>query len=436
MGGTTANAGGASSGGSGNATSGGTNSSRSNIGGSDTGGSSAGGNGAAGGNDAGGATTAGSSAVGAAGNSSTDVGISYRVNPPHPCYDQQTNQACFNGTDTTCSTLLNGKCTVANVCEDDASKVGQPVLFACPRDMLFSQEMVQAAKDDAATYGWSSAADPPFNYAVVGHDSDGDLDGGTPDTCCQCYQLVLGRPLDDAPQPPEIPLPKPLIVQTFNTAAGGGKNFDVFMAVGGYGAFNGCYDDPNFQNTKRMYGEFAYTGFPDPTALSGGANMFYYEGGLRYKNLSVCSSSDWPPTADAVKSEACQDRVETLCNQIESPSANVTATSRNSCIQANKVESLYHQNWQEVRAKRVECPESLTRVTGCRLKDQGLPKPNPAVQSAADADPSFKSGYTITTMQDCCMPTCAWKENVKSPVEGAWRSFYSCRANGEPITAD
>jgi hypothetical protein len=38
-------------------------------------------------------------------------------------------------------------------------------------------------------------------------------------------------------------------------------------------------------------------------------------------------------------------------------------------------------------------------------------------------------------MQDCCKPTCAWSNNVRSPVEGAWRSFYSCNANGDPLTA-
>lgn len=357
----------------------------------------------------------------------------YRLNPAHPCFDQLDNLACSSGTDESCKPVLGGQCTVANVCESDASKLGQPVLFACARDMLFSPELLQAAKDDANANGWDSVSDPPFNYAVVGHDPDPELDAGLDSTCCQCYQLLLGRPLDDAPQPPEIPLPKPLVVQTFSTDSGGGKNFDLFMAVGGYGTDNGCYDDANFANTRRTYGEFLYSGFPDPSALTTGATGFYYEGGLKFKSVSECISKEWPLTGAAVRSAACQDRIEQLCNQIESQSASITATSRASCLRANAPDSLYHQNWQEVRVKRVECPENLTRVTGCQLKDQGLPKPDPNVTTAAQADESFKSNFTTTTMQDCCAPTCAFRENVKSPIEGGFRSIYSCRSNGDPV---
>ena len=79
----------------------------------------------------------------------------------------------------------------------------------------------------------------------------------------------------------------------------------------------------------------------------------------------------------------------------------------------NLPESDYHTNWN-VRAKRVECPENLTRVTGCKLNNQGLPKANPAAQNAATADSSFKTGYHTTTMQDCCRPTCAYPGNVSN----------------------
>jgi hypothetical protein len=357
------------------------------------------------------------------------------LNPSHPCFDQRENNTCSDGTDDSCKALLNGKCSVANVCENDTAKLGQPVLFACPRDMLFSPELQQAAKDDAAANGWDDPSDPVFTYAVVGHDPDSDLDSGSDSTCCQCYQLLLGRPLDDAPQPPELPVPKPLVVQAFSTNSGGGKNFDLFMAVGGYGTDNGCFDDPNYPNTRRTYNEFPYTGYPDPSALSTGTSSFYYEGGLKFKSISECTSSGWPLTGDALRSESCQSRIEQLCNQIESPSTTVTTTSRVSCITANAPSSLYHQNWQDVRAKRVECPESLTRVTGCRLANQGLANPDPRVTTAAQADDSFKSGFTTTTMQDCCVPSCTWRENVKAPVEGGFRSVYSCRANGDPIVS-
>ena len=45
---------------------------------------------------------------------------------------------------------------------------------------------------------------------------------------------------------------KPLIVQSFNTAAPSGTNvanFDLYMPLGGYGAFNAVYKDANIVNT-------------------------------------------------------------------------------------------------------------------------------------------------------------------------------------------
>ncbi len=374
--------------------------------------------------------------------------VVYRLPPPDPCFDQQTNQECFSGTDTSCKERLGADvCQVVNVCEGKTPVPNQPVTFMCPRAMLFSLEMEQAVKDDAIKYGWDSD-DPPFNYAVAGHDA-GPLDSGLSNGCCQCYQLVLGKPLNNAPQPPLMPIPKPLIVQAFNTAAGGGNNFDIYMAVGGYGAFNGCYNEPTCGQTATAAGQWAYTSYVDYTQVSG-TDACFRDGGLRYLNVSECVPTIEPPdytyTMDKVVSEACQNKISELCSQIEAPSPVVTQSSIDSCIKGNLPESLYHQNWEEVRAKRVECPEALTRVTGCRLQDQGLPQPDPAIQQDSQADSSFGTGYSITTMQDCCMPTCSWYENVHpsggtNPAtyedeEGSWRSFYSCDANGDPYTIE
>ena len=85
---------------------------------------------------------------------------------------------------------------------------------------------------------WNGAADPPFVYGTVGHDPDtGGVDSNS-NTCCQCYQLIFESPQSGVSG--AVPIPKPMIVQTFNTAAGGGKNFDIYMAAGGLGNFNGC----------------------------------------------------------------------------------------------------------------------------------------------------------------------------------------------------
>jgi hypothetical protein len=350
----------------------------------------------------------------------------YYLNPPNPCYNQFYVKYCVPGDPTS---ACGGNCVVANACSppEDPNKANLPKTFICPRFMLFSSEMLQAAKDDAALYGWGNGSEPPFNYGVVGHDADvGGLDDGE-SSCCQCYQIVYVTPEPSSPPPPALPYPKPLIVQSFNTAASGPKGFDVFMAAGGYGAFNACYNDPAFGNTTK-FNEFMYDQFPYQNPGSGGISF------LRYPECI----QGWPPAVDGVLSAACQDKIKQMCNQaLMNASAQITEDTRQSCIKCNQLASLYHQNWQ-VMAKRVRCPENLTRVTGCRLKEDNLPLPLPLVQTPSQAQTNgFATGYQTTTMQDCCKPTCAWADwtvGKNLPVDGEWNSFYSCDKNGKPIT--
>jgi hypothetical protein len=299
------------------------------------------------------------------------------------------------------------------------------VNFLCPRFMLFSDEMVQAAADDGNT---------GLNYAVVGHDLDsGGIDGNVPISCCQCYQLVYHLPEQEAQVggngASAIPVPPPLVVQAFNTSAGGGKNFDVFMGAGGFGAFNAC--DPNFSSKPSPSGKYLYSQFPeDGEPGSGGANAATQIAGCKGTNNLVTTAS--------LSSTTCQANVATACGKFASSSSTVTSESIYSCTQSNNPNTYYHINWQ-IYAKRVECPTHLTEVTGCKLASQGLDAVNPAVTTAAQAaaDSSFKSGYTTTTMQDCCMPTCAWQNSVKGQnlsVVGDYDSFYSCDQNGVPAT--
>lgn len=360
----------------------------------------------------------------------TSSGTEYKLPPPNPCMNQFFAKGCITGdANSTCG----GNCRVANSCSppEDPSKGNLPKNFICPRFMMFSAAMTQAAKDDAAQYGWGNGTDLPFQYGVVGHDADvGGLDDNQ-SSCCQCYQLVFETPEPSSPQFPELPQPKAMVVQSFNTAASGPKGFDIFMGAGGYGAFNSCYDDPAFGNTTN-FDEFLYQGFPWQNPGSGGISF------LRYPE---CRGTAWPPTADGLKSTQCKETLQQQCNQAQSVSAEVTADTRNSCIQTNQLTSLYHQNWK-VRAKRVRCPENLTRVTGCRLQEETLPLPLPAVQTPAQAGANGtftgpNDQYHTTTMQDCCMPTCAWSDWVEGrglkPVEG-WKSFYSCDKTGKPRT--
>jgi hypothetical protein len=363
----------------------------------------------------------GASVADAAVDAPTDVAssISYALPPPNQGMNQFNIPGCQTGVATSPG---GGNCTPGqNACE--GTKQGAQVNFICTRFMLYSDEMAQAAADDGLA---------GFNYAVVGHDLDsGGIDSNFANSCCQCYQLIFSLPENVAQVggngASAIPIPPPLVVQSFNTAAGGGQNFDVFMGAGGFGAFNAC--DPN-SSKKSDSGKYLYTQFPpDGEPGSGGVNAATQIAGCQSNNLV---------TTQTLSSKTCQDNVATACQKFASSSAQMTDESIRSCTQSNDPNSYYHMNWK-VYAKRVECPTHLTDVTGCKLKAQNLPAVNAAVKTPdqAAADSSFKSGYAITTMQDCCMPTCAWQNNVTGQnisVVGKYNSFYSCNQNGVPMT--
>jgi hypothetical protein len=301
----------------------------------------------------------------------------------------------MNGTETgvdcggSCPACVNYKTgapntdgNVKNACESGGTG------FICPRFMLFSPEMKQAAADDAKDNNWPADS---FNYGVA------TLNGAK---CCECYQIVYA-----APQNGQIsaPPPRALIAQNFNQ--GGAANaFDVFMGKGGEGAQTaGC---------SKMYSTYPSAGEPNA-------------GGIRATTTSGCTGTGSP-----LSSQACVTAVTNQCEMIKASSSYVQTTSQTSCIEGNLAASLYHENWN-VKAQRVECPTHLTEVTGCRLNAQGLPKPDPAIQTASQA--SSWSSFGTTTMQDCCKPSCSWPTNV-SNTQGTWSAMYQCSMDGSPMT--
>jgi hypothetical protein len=406
------------------------------TGGAGTGGtvaSGVGGSGATGGTIATGGTgaTGGNGAGGAAG--TTGPG-SYALSPPKQCDNQFFVSGCQKGV---ASSTCGGICAAANACEDVSQKPGADVGFLCPRFALASAEMAQAAADD---FG----ATPPFNYAIVGHDVDRNgLDGTAQSACCQCYQLVYSLPENEAQVSGNgasaIAIPKPVIVQAFNTSAGGGQNFDLFMGAGGFGSFNAC--DPAFSSMKSPSGLYLYSSFPEQGEPgSGGVNAA--------TQLAGCKTNENLVTAATLSSATCVSNIGSACMSFASSTLapQALADSIASCTKSNDAASYYHLNWQ-VYAKKIECPTHLTQVTGCKLAPQGLPAANPNVTTPAQAaaDTSFKttagngSHYTTTTMQDCCKPTCAWQDWVTGSnggltAVGQYNSFYSCNQSGVPVT--
>jgi len=258
--------------------------------------------------------------------------------------------------------------------------------FYCPRMMLFSPEMNQAAVDDAVRYGWPVGS---FYYGVA------TLNNAD---CCTCWQLVFDRPENSGLK---YESPRPLIIQMFNSGGNDGA-FDIYMGKGGLGAVPRC---PEMYQNFPMVGE-------------------NFGGGIRASSIAACGK-----TQATLAAQACLDAVTKACNEIVGKSQYVTDVTRNSCIVANKAGTLYHENFR-VKAKRVECPQALIEVTGCKLKPGSDPKPDPAVQTVAQAQAAGFRDYSTTTMQDCSAATCAWPENVRN-TESPWTAQYLCDDQGK-----
>ena len=405
-----------------------------------------GGNTGAGGTTAGGgnAGAGGTAGIGGAVAGASGTAVSYKLPPPDRCHDQDfipydynAKTGCLDG-DTT--TDCGGKCTVANACTDPpASKPHADYTFMCQRNQLFSPEMEQAAADDGNT---------GFHYAVVGHDvgDPGGIDGNAQSACCQCYQLVYAYPSPsndrqvqvnpDNPNPPAsaIPVPPPLIAQAFNPGATP-TTFDVYMPAGGLGANNAC---AQVAGAKSQSGLYMYTSYPADGQPS--------QGGVKPASLyPECKTAVSWVTEATLTSPACVQRTANACDQIASNIPGLTQQSESGCIKANTIDTFYHLNWSVYVAK-VECPENLTRVTGCKLAPQGLPAVKKDVTTAAQAakDPDFRSKtgssnnmYETTTMEDCCRPSCSsitWTTQKGLVTDPQYRVFYLCNANGVPYT--
>jgi hypothetical protein len=384
-----------------------------------------------------GTTEGGAGSVGGATSGATTVvgPGTYALNAPDQCLNQQSINNCKKGV---ASSACGGVCSgdygsgSQNTCE--SGKSGVPITFACPRFLLFSDEFTQAAIDDGNT---------AFNYGIVGHDVDkGGVDGTNEDACCQCYQIVFDYPKEnqvwkdpnDATNPVSaLPPPPPMIVQAFNTATADSANFDIYMGAGGLGNNNGCF---SIAGSTSKAGLYQYLGYPAAGQANGGGVKAAGEFG----NQSACKTNTSWVTEATISSAGCVEKITTACNEIKATDAAQQTAARRSCVKSNAVDTHYHLNWY-FWVKRVECPTHLTEVTGCKLAPQGLPAVDPNVTTIAQAkaagfrQKSNKSeAYYTTTMEDCCMPTCAWANNVKGTTVGKYNSFYSCNQGGIPQT--
>ena len=279
--------------------------------------------------------------------------------------------------------------------------------FACPHHAMLSDDMLAAAASD----GLDPAA---FVYAVAGSAHDAQ--------CGECYQVQLldaERVWSDAfPQ---------LVVQIVNSGFDVMQGqLDLFVGAGGFGYFTACNADCSTQYCNggpcrqgMFAGDFgAWTAalYSDPHRC--------YEGGIKLLN----------ETTPADVAEKCR----ALLGTGGGGGGGATLQGKNAvlhdtCVRGNL--QLFHQNFVSSRYLRVQCPQGLYMLTGLRRADEEedlYPLPHADNRFTNDCLGSREGGkYCVTTMMDCCVPSCAWPGKVA--VDPSWRRVDRCDVEGNVL---
>ena len=281
--------------------------------------------------------------------------------------------------------------------------------------------------------------------------------GQEPKFCGQCYEFDFK---DDR---------KNVVAQLFNTSAGGVGNFDIYMAAGGYGAFNACtgtaafpsLKDSDTENTAFTNAATVYTTYPSDEDMSSFENVCSkrqaWGGGLTGPSPSVLTKTQaqkWKrprgtlgeaDDAFSCATENCIDSStgcseccvsdETICDNIEADGAEQQMNARASCKFA--FENGYHGNANLTRVRRVQCPENLQNATGLKLNpDLTLPVVgndedstrgwvDEVDVSVLDDNCSNGCPFTVTTMEDCCHASCQFANNVND-AQDKYDAMYTC----------
>jgi hypothetical protein len=258
--------------------------------------------------------------------------------------------------------------------------------FACPHMLMFSTDMTLAAKYDRL--------DNDFLYAVCGGMSDLE--------CGRCYQV---QPYDAETKWHDTLKKRQLIVQVINSGfdvAPG--HFDILMGGGGFGFYTACNKDCR---TK------------------------YCQGGACSRGMYDGDYDAWNPLSDNCYGGGVglQDKknVTDACTQLVGNSTSYKdKVLVQSCIDTSL--NLYHQNFLSTNSVAVHCPDGLVRLTGLKRSDEdSLPFPHPDNPLTTHCRGSGRS-FCMTTMQDCCLPSCAWMN--KGVPDQVWGQVDACKADG------
>lgn len=271
--------------------------------------------------------------------------------------------------------------------------------YACPHHMMFSPDMLLAARHDGYD-GWAW-------YAVAGAATDADCG-----TCWQVTPLSGERAWNDSLGAHR------LIVQAVNSGFDVMPGqLDLFMGAGGMGYFTAVNADcatRHCQGGPCARGMYAGTfeawndaHYDDPTNPC-------YSGGVKWLRERPLHDLDASCGALSAGGGAYKDTV-----------------LRQSCVASNW--ELYHQNFESADLVRVACPDGLVRVTGLRRRDDddGHPWPTwdlaPTVRCRGDR---AQGHFCLTTMHDGCVPSCAWPGKVDA--DPRWSRVDTCTEDGLP----
>lgn len=271
----------------------------------------------------------------------------------------------------------------------------------CSHLMLGHPIMLQAAKDD----GLQKMG---YNYATVGHDPPQDVKTN----CGECYEVHFEN--DPFKR-------KPLVVQVNNSQAGGNTNMDIYMPGGGFGAFNSCYDYSYIDNPpsgQTKSGSFSYTNYPGPPLLT--KNDMWYNGGIRGGKLKIDKYKQFYKLKN-------EDDCDKLFKKPGDKNFNNDITSACKWVFNNN----YHYNGGglgidgNVKTQQVQCPKNLMKVTGLHRDD----KVDSKLPKVGENGGKWKY-ITITTMEDCCQPTCSRSSNVIN-AKDKYDAMYTCNKYGK-----
>ena len=281
---------------------------------------------------------------------------------------------------------------VHSACNNGYSSDVKTFGYACPHMMLLSDDMILASRYDNLS--------EEFIYATAGGQSDS--------LCGACYQIQL---LDAEEK--WIPTFKQLVVQIINSGFHVIANqLDIFMGGGGFGYFTACNSD-----CSSKYCQGGCCAFP----MYGG--NFDQWTNAQYNDPNICYSGGikWLDRAD---NETLLSLCKGLDNNAEFYKSNVT---RDSCYRSNL--QLYHQNFVSTNLLRVKCPDGLIRLTGMSRDDNDDYPPVNIINSLSDEcrGDRMQGRYCITTMQDCCKPSCSWSGKGGSST---WSRVDTCDKDG------